>query len=373
MQVASDLADAQASLLQASVWVARMIGERSEEAGANSLAELSKAREALGAHRPSAGAQGTRIDLARVELAAAQDAANQLIGNLALVGSQQNTLLAQQESILERQAVAISQNVVSSLADATGDLAAETLRVRQVAGLALVFAVLLATAVGLQLAAAISRPVRELVAATARLNQGDYDVVVSERAGGEIGQLALAFNSMATTLNQQRSEVRCQQAAMAHRNHELEQALAEVRAATEAREALAATVRNLSVPVVSIFEQVLVLPLVGELDARRGQLLLERLLAGISEERARIAILDVTGVPFVDAEVIEWLIRASAAAGLLGAQCVLVGISPEVAQALVASGANLEKLITRADLRSAVEYAMRKLDGWCVVRDKIDR
>jgi anti-anti-sigma factor len=233
--------------------------------------------------------------------------------------------------------------------------------VRQVAGLALVFAVLLATAVGLQLAATISRPVRELASATARLNQGDYDVVVSERDGGEIGQLAQAFNSMAATLNQQRAEVRCQQQAMARRNQELEQALAEVRAATEAREALATTVRNLSVPVVSILEQVVVLPLVGELDARRGHLLLERLLAGVSEQRARIAILDVTGVPFVDAEVVDWLIRGATAAGLLGAQCVLVGISPEVAQALVASGANLDSLVTRADLRSGVEYAMRRL------------
>ena len=114
--------------------------------------------------------------------------------------------------------------------------------------------------------------------------------------------------------------------------------------------------------VVSILEHVVVLPLVGELDARRGHLLLERLLAGVSEQRARIAILDVTGVPFVDGEVIDWLMRASAAASLLGAQCVLVGISPEVAQALVAIGANLDRLITRADVRSGVEYAMRRLN-----------
>ena len=369
IQVAADLADAQARLLQASVWVARMAGERSEAAGASSIAELGKARETLSAHRPSAGAAGPRIDRAREELAAAKDLTNQLIGNLTLVGSQQKTLLAQQESILERQAVAITQNAVSGLADATSELAAEALRVRQAAGLALVFAALLAAAVGLQLAATISRPVRELVAATARLNQGDYDVVVSERTGGEIGQLALAFNSMVATLHQQRAEVRCQQDAMARRNYELEQALAEVRAATEAREALAATVRNLSVPVVSILEHVVVLPLVGELDARRGQLLLERLLAGVGEQHARIAILDVTGVPFVDGEVIDWLIRASAAASLLGAQCVLVGISPEVAQALVASGANLDRLVTRADLRSGVEYAMRTLNGRRVMHD----
>jgi rsbT co-antagonist protein RsbR len=370
IQVASDLAAAQTNLQQASVWVARMVGERSEEAGASAIAELGKAREALGNHRPSAGsAAGARIDQTLEELAAAKDLTNQLIGNITLVESQRKTLLAQQESILEQQAAAITQGAVSGLTDATKELAAQALRVRQVAGLALVFAVLLVTAVGLQLTATISRPVQELAAATARLNQGDYDVVVSERAGGEIGQLASAFNSMAGTLNQQRAEVQCQQESMARRNQELEQALAEVRAANQAREALATTVRNLSVPVVSILEHVVVLPLVGELDARRGQLVLERLLAGVSEQRARIAILDVTGVPFVDADVVDWLIRAAAAASLLGAQCVLVGISPEVAQALVASGASLDGIVTRSDLRSAVEYAMRKLNSRRVTHD----
>jgi rsbT co-antagonist protein RsbR len=359
IQVASDLANAQASLQQAGVAVARMVGERSDETGASVIAALDAARKALGDHRPSAGSiAGPHIDQAIAELVAAKDLANQLIGNIMLVGSQQQTLLAQQESILDRQAAAITQNAVSNLSDTTNQLAAQALRMRQVAGIALVVAVLVAAAAGLQLASTISRPVQELVAATSRLNQGDYDVVVSERAGGEIGQLASAFNRMTAALNQQRIEVRCQQEAMARRNDELELALDQVRAANQAREALATTVRNLSVPVVSILEHVVVLPLVGELDAQRGHLLLERLLAGVSEQRARIAILDVTGVPFVDIEVAKWLLRAATATALLGAQCMLVGISPEVAQALVASGASLDGLVTRADLRSAVEYAM---------------
>jgi rsbT co-antagonist protein RsbR len=122
---------------------------------------------------------------------------------------------------------------------------------------------------------------------------------------------------------------------------------------------MASTVRSLSVPVIAILKQVIVVPLVGEIDEQRAHLLLERLLAGVTEQRAKIAILDVTGVPFVDAELATWLLRAASATQLLGAQCVLVGISPEVAQALVASGADLARMATRADLRSAVELALR--------------
>ncbi len=106
-----------------------------------------------------------------------------------------------------------------------------------------------------------------------------------------------------------------------------------------------------------ILEQVLLLPLVGEIDAERAQIMLERLLDGITTGRARIAIVDITGVPLVDQSMVDWLMRATAAARLMGARCILVGIEPQVAQALVASGANPANLTTRADLRSAVEYA----------------
>ena len=119
------------------------------------------------------------------------------------------------------------------------------------------------------------------------------------------------------------------------------------------------TVRTLSVPVLPILEQVLLIPLVGEIDTERAQIMLERLLDGITAGRARIAIIDITGVPLVDAGMVDWLMRATSAARLMGARCILVGIGPEVAQALVASGANLANLTTRADLRSAVEYAAR--------------
>jgi len=104
---------------------------------------------------------------------------------------------------------------------------------------------------------------------------------------------------------------------------------------------------------------VLLIPLVGEIDAERAQIMLDRLLDGITAGRARIVIIDITGVPLVDEGMVDWLMRATSAARLMGARCVLVGIGPEVAQALVASGADLAHLTTRSDLRSGVEYAVR--------------
>jgi rsbT co-antagonist protein RsbR len=131
-----------------------------------------------------------------------------------------------------------------------------------------------------------------------------------------------------------------------------------LREATAAREALVVAVRASSVPVVPILEGVIVLPLVGEIDAERAEVLTQRLLDGVTTQRARIVILDITGVPFVDAALAAWVVRAATAGELLGARCVLVGVSPEVAQALVMSGADLGRLVTRADLRAGVEYAM---------------
>jgi rsbT co-antagonist protein RsbR len=108
-------------------------------------------------------------------------------------------------------------------------------------------------------------------------------------------------------------------------------------------------------------EGVLVAPLVGEIDAERASLLQRRLLEQIVAERAQAAILDITGVPVVDAQVSIWLIQATTAARLLGARCILVGINPEVSQALVASGVDLGDLVTRATLREGLEYAVKML------------
>jgi rsbT co-antagonist protein RsbR len=116
---------------------------------------------------------------------------------------------------------------------------------------------------------------------------------------------------------------------------------------------------ELSTPLIPITQDIVVMPLIGSIDSRRAQQVLDTLLHGITERHARIAILDITGVPIVDTHVAGALIRAAQAAQLLGAQVVLTGIRPEVAQTLVGMGTELHGIITRSDLQSGIAFATR--------------
>ncbi|WP_437894742.1 PAS domain-containing protein [Sorangium sp. So ce124] len=126
----------------------------------------------------------------------------------------------------------------------------------------------------------------------------------------------------------------------------------------KARESLLDTIRQLSTPVLPIHESVLVVPLIGQMDSERGERLTETLLDGIQRHQAEIVIIDITGVTTVDTAVASHVIQATRAAALLGAECVLVGIAPSIAQALVQLGVDFGALITRGDLRAGVAYAL---------------
>jgi rsbT co-antagonist protein RsbR len=99
------------------------------------------------------------------------------------------------------------------------------------------------------------------------------------------------------------------------------------------------------------------MPLIGSVDSRRAQQVIETLLEGIAGSSARVAILDITGVPVVDTQVANALIRAAQAVKLLGAQVVLTGIRPEVAQTPVGLGTDLSGVVTRSSLQSGIAYA----------------
>jgi rsbT co-antagonist protein RsbR len=102
------------------------------------------------------------------------------------------------------------------------------------------------------------------------------------------------------------------------------------------------------------------MPLVGLIDEERAELLTSTLLAAIERERARCVIMDVTGVPLVDTAVAGALLQAGAAARLLGAETVLVGIRPELAQTIVSLGVSLDDLVTRNNLEAGLRYAMEQ-------------
>lgn len=114
---------------------------------------------------------------------------------------------------------------------------------------------------------------------------------------------------------------------------------------------------ELSTPVTQVWDGILTLPLIGTIDTSRAKQIMEELLKKIVETQASIVILDITGVPIVDTMVANNLIKTVQAAALIGARCLLVGISPQIAQTLVHLGINLSSIETCATLRSGLQKA----------------
>lgn len=123
-------------------------------------------------------------------------------------------------------------------------------------------------------------------------------------------------------------------------------------------QAQAVALRELSTPLLAISDTTLVMPLIGAIDSRRVQQIMETLLTGVSRNRASSVIIDITGVPLVDTQVANALIQATQAVKLLGAEIVLTGIRPEVAQTLVQLGVSLQGMTTRATLRDGIAYTL---------------
>ena len=117
---------------------------------------------------------------------------------------------------------------------------------------------------------------------------------------------------------------------------------------------------ELSTPVVVMWEGILALPLIGTLDSARTQVVMESLLQKIVETGAGIAIIDITGVPTVDTLVAQHLLKTVSAARLMGADCIISGIRPQIAQTIVHLGVNLTDVITKSTLADAFAIALRR-------------
>jgi rsbT co-antagonist protein RsbR len=126
---------------------------------------------------------------------------------------------------------------------------------------------------------------------------------------------------------------------------------------------------ELSSPVVQLWNDVLALPLIGTMDSARRQVVMESLLQKIIDTSASIAIIDITGVPTVDTLVAQHLLKTVAAARLMGADCIISGIRPQIAQTIVHLGVNLEDVITKATLADAFQVALQRT-GSAIVRNE---
>jgi rsbT co-antagonist protein RsbR len=119
--------------------------------------------------------------------------------------------------------------------------------------------------------------------------------------------------------------------------------------------------QELSTPVVTLWQGVLALPVIGTLDSARTQVVMENLLQRIVESGAAIAIIDITGVPTVDTLTAQHLLKTVAAARLMGADCIISGIRPQIAQTIVHLGVDLGSVVTKATLADAFAVALRRL------------
>jgi rsbT co-antagonist protein RsbR len=124
---------------------------------------------------------------------------------------------------------------------------------------------------------------------------------------------------------------------------------------------------ELSTPVVKLWDGILALPLIGTLDSARTQVVMENLLQQIVDTEAAIAIIDITGVPTVDTLVAQHLLKTVAAARLMGADCLISGIRPQIAQTIVRLGVDLNEVTTKASLAEAFRLALQR-SGQAIAR-----
>ncbi|MEX5719171.1 STAS domain-containing protein [Geodermatophilus maliterrae] len=129
------------------------------------------------------------------------------------------------------------------------------------------------------------------------------------------------------------------------------------------------SIRELSTPVLQVRERLLILPIIGVLDSERARQLTQQLLNGIRTHRARVVVIDITGVPEVDESVADHLVRTVDASRLMGASVIITGLSPLIAQTLVTIGVDLSKMDTIGDLQGGLEEAERLLGYTAAARE----
>jgi len=254
---------------------------------------------------------------------------------------------------------------VTAAADSTAEkvsgIVSETRRLGLLASLAAV--VLLGLVMSYVLRRQFVRPLTMLSSATKAIAEGDLQPIA---VGGddEIGQLARSFNSMSVALGASRAELTATNMQLEEkiraRTADLDMAVARMEQLVATQQSLLRTLREVSTPVIPVIEGVLAAPLIGQIDDERAENMTRDLLKRIEREGARTVLLDITGVPVIDTQVAQALMRAVSASQLLGAEVVLVGVAPEVAQTIVTLGLDLGGLRTAADLRSAVEALLTR-------------
>ncbi|WP_456276983.1 RsbT co-antagonist protein RsbRA [Bacillus sp. AK128] len=120
--------------------------------------------------------------------------------------------------------------------------------------------------------------------------------------------------------------------------------------------------QELSAPLIPVFENITIMPLIGTIDTDRARKIMENLLQGVVKHRSEVVLIDITGVPVVDTMVAHHIIQAAEAVRLVGTKCLIVGIRPEIAQTIINLGIDLSHIITKNSLKNGLESALNMTD-----------
>lgn len=210
----------------------------------------------------------------------------------------------------------------------------------------------------------------EKALATYKEYQGLKETLFSEESTDKINQLKMQFETEKKAKEAEIFRLKNEEleTMVAERTAKLEKELADrKRIEEELKDKLTlieeqrAAILELSTPVIKIWEGVLVIPLIGVLDSKRSLHLTEELLTSITETQSKMTIIDITGVPTVDSAVANHLLKTVESVKLLGTECVITGIRPEVAQTIIHLGIDITQLQTRATLADGLEWAFRRI------------
>lgn len=192
--------------------------------------------------------------------------------------------------------------------------------------------------------------IQNILAATAA---GDLDVRLQPKYDDPFAEIEVGINILINDLTEELKEREKIQT-------DLEKKLATIQQQQKTIVQQQEDLLELSSPVIKIWDNVLVLPVIGTLDSRRSQIMMENLLQKIVDTGCTTAILDITGVPTIDTQVANHLIKTVTAAKLLGAECIISGISPAIAQTIVHLGIELTTIRTKASMQDAIHFALRQ-------------